>query len=85
MEDQQNYHNMALEIKRDERETSQNLVRRFSRRMKQSGILLRTRKARFRKRSKSRQMKKRSALRREQLKKEYEQMEKMGKAKQSRR
>lgn len=71
---------MALEIKRNERETSQNLVRRFSRRMKQSGILLRARKARFKKRAKSRQMRKKSALRREQLKKEYEQMEKMGKA-----
>ena len=81
MKDQQNYHNMALEIKRNERETSQNLVRRFSRRMKQSGILLRARRARFKKRAKSRQMRKKSALRREQLKKEYEKMEKMGKAK----
>ncbi len=73
---------MALEIKKDERETSQNLVRRFSRRMKQSGILLRARKARFKKRAKSRQMRKKSALRKEQLKKEYEEMEKMGKSKQ---
>ena len=73
---------MALEIKKDERETSQNLVRRFSRRIKQSGILLRARRARFKKRSKSRQMRKKSALRREQLKKEYEKMEKMGKSKQ---
>ncbi len=72
---------MALEIKKNERETSQNLVRRFSRRMKQSGILLRARRARFKKRAKSRQMRRKSALRREQLKKEYEQMEKMGKAK----
>ena len=72
---------MALEIKKNERETSQNLVRRFSRRMKQSGILLRARRARFKKRAKSRQMRKKSALRREQLKKEYEQMEKMGKTK----
>jgi len=72
---------MALEIKKEGRETSQNLVRRFSRRMKQSGILLRARKARFRKREKSQQMKKRSALRREELKKEYEKKEKMGKIK----
>ncbi len=72
---------MALEIKKEGRETSQNLVRRFSRRMKQSGILLRARKARFRKRPKSNQMKKRSALRREELKKEYEKMEKLGKSK----
>lgn len=72
---------MALEIKRNERETSQSLVRRFSRRMKQSGILLRARRARFKKKAKSHQMRKKSALRREQLKKEYEQMEKMGKSK----
>ncbi len=70
---------MALEIKKEERETSQNLVRRFSRRTKQSGILLRARKSRFRERAKSPQMKKRSALRREQLKQEYEKLEKMGK------
>ena len=70
---------MALEIKKEERETSQNLVRRFSRRMKQSGILLRARKSRFRQKAKSPQMKKRSALRREELKKKYEKLEKLGK------
>ena len=70
---------MSLEIKKEGRETSQNLVRRFSRRMKQSGILLRARKARFKERPKSKQMKKRSALRREELKKEYEKLEKLGK------
>ena len=70
---------MALEIKKEGRETSQSLVRRFSRRMKQSGILLRARKIRFRGKEKSRQMKKRSALRREELKREYEKVEKMGK------
>ena len=70
---------MSLEIKKEGRETSQNLVRRFSRRMKQSGILLRARKARFKERPKSKQMKKRSALRREELRKEYEQLEKLGK------
>jgi len=72
---------MALEIKKEGRETSQNLIRRFSRRMKQSGILLRVRKARFLKREKSKQMKKRSALRREELRKEYERIEKLGEKK----
>jgi len=41
--------------------------------------LLRARKTRFRQRQKSRQMKKRAALRREQLKKEYEKLRKLGK------
>jgi ribosomal protein S21 len=72
---------MPLEIKKEGRETSQNLVRRFSRRVKQSGILLRARKTRFKERPKSNEMKKRSALRREELKKEYEKLEKLGKVK----
>ena len=59
---------MALEIKKQEKESSQGLARRFSKRVKLSGILLRARKGRFRDRIKSRQMRKRSALRREELK-----------------
>lgn len=70
---------MSIEIKKRERETSQGLVRRFSKRIKQSGILLRARQIRFRERPKSRQMKKKSALRREEMRKEYERLEKMGK------
>jgi len=69
---------MALKIKKTERETSQSLVRRFSRRVKQSGILIQARKNRFQKRAKSGQMKKKAALRREQLKKEYEKLKKLG-------
>jgi len=69
---------MALEVKKQERETSQNLIRRFSRRVQQSGLLLRARKIRFRERRKSEQMKKRAALRREELKKEYERLKKLG-------
>ncbi len=72
---------MSLEIKKEGRETSQNLVRRFSRRVKQSGLLLRARKSRFWEKEKSPQMKKRSALRREQLRGEYEKLEKLGKIK----
>ena len=72
---------MALEVKKEGRETSQNLIRRFSRRIKQSGILLRARKIRFKEKPKSHQMKKRSALRREELKKEYEKLKKMSKPK----
>lgn len=68
-----------LEIKKQEKENSQSLVRRFSKRVKKSGILFRARKLRFRKRGKSDQMKKRSALRREELRKEYLLAEKMNK------
>lgn len=70
---------MALEVKKKERESSQNLVRRFTKRIQQSGLLVRARKTRFKKREKSKDMRKRAALRREELKKEYERLEKLGK------
>ena len=70
---------MVLEVKKQERETAQGLIRRFTKRVQKSGILLKARRNRFYKRSKSRQMKKRAALRREKLKKEYKKLEKLGK------
>ncbi len=70
---------MPLKVTKKERETSQSLIRRFSRNIKKSSLLFRVRKNRFRKRDKSKQMKKRSALRREELRKEYKRLEKMGK------
>lgn len=70
---------MGLEVKKQERETSQNLIRRFTRGIQQSGILLRARGVRFREREKSEQMKKRAALRREEKKREYERLKKLGK------
>ena len=72
---------MPLEIKKREKETSQSLIRRFSKRLKKSGILIGIKKSRFKRRPKSQQMKKRSALRREELKKEYKRLEKLGKVK----
>lgn len=70
---------MTLEVRREPRETSQSLVHRFSKRIRRSGILRRTRKNRFRKRPESRQTKKAAALRREELSKEYKKLEKLGK------
>jgi len=70
---------MVIEIQKKEKETSQSLVRRFSRRLRRSGILLRMRRSQFYKRSKSNQLKKRAALRKEELKKDYEKKKKLGK------
>jgi len=70
---------MALEVKKSEKENSQSLLRRFTRRVQRSGILVVARKTRFHRRSKSKEMTKRAALRREQLKKEYEKLKKTGK------
>jgi hypothetical protein len=69
---------MPLEVKKQNKETSQALVRRFSKKVQQSGILIRARSVRYKDRNRSEEMKKRSALRREQLRKEYEMKEKMG-------
>lgn len=70
---------MALEIKKKERETTQSLVHRFTKALQGSGILVRARKTRFKKREKSGQMKKKAALRREEMREEYEKLRKMGK------
>lgn len=70
---------MALEIKKQPKETTQSLIRRFVKSIQQSGILIGARKIQFKEREKSREMKKRAALRREELKKKYEQLRKMGK------
>lgn len=70
---------MPLEVKKQGKELSQSLVRRFSRRMKQSGILVGARRAQFKQKPKSQQMRRRSALKREELRKEYAILEKMGK------
>lgn len=69
---------MALEVKKQNRETTQSLVRRFTRMVQRSGILVRAREVRYRQRKKSEQMKRRSALRREELRREYEMRKKMG-------
>ena len=70
---------MALEVRKKEKETSQDLIRRFTKRVQQSGVLLQARKTMFKQRPKSDEAKKRAALRREQLKKEYQKLKKLGK------
>ena len=72
---------MTIKIEKQSRENSQSLTRRFSRRIKQSGILRRAKKVRFRQRPKSKQLKKKGALRKEELRKEYEELKKLGKEK----
>ena len=68
-----------VEVKKTERENSQGLIRRFTKRVQQSGILRVTRKGRFHQRTKSKEMQKRAALRKKQLKEEYEKLKKLGK------
>ena len=69
---------MPLEVKKQNRESNQSLLRRFSRGMQQSGILIRAKKGQFRRRKKSEGTAKKSALRREEKRKEYEKLKKLG-------
>lgn len=70
---------MALEVRKSERENSQSLLRRFTKKVQRSGVLVLARKSRFHKRVKSEEMQKRAALRKELLKGQYEQLKKLGK------
>ncbi len=72
---------MAVEVRKKDRESSQNLVHRFTKTVRQSGILLEVRSKQFRKRAKSVLAKKRSALRRVKLKAEKIIAEKLAKPK----
>lgn len=70
---------MVLEVKKQSTESSQALARRFTRGIQQSGILFGVRKRQFRQRPKSDSAQKKAALRREEVKKEYEKLRKLGK------
>ena len=72
---------MALEVKKKEKENSQNLVHRFTKVVRQSGIMLNVRANQFRKRPKSALAKKRSALRRVTMRAEKIIADKMAKPK----
>jgi len=69
---------MPLKAEKQNKESTQSLIRRFSRKMRKSGILLEARKRRFAKREKSPQLKKRTALRRNELQEKYEKLKKLG-------
>ena len=70
---------MVLQVKKQEREPTQVLVRRFQKSMQQSGILFRARKGRFHARKKNQSARKKAAVRREELRLEYAKLKKLGK------
>ena len=72
---------MALEVRKKEKESSQSLIRRFTKAVQKSGILVQTRARKFRERKLSKEKKKRAALRREELKKYYQKLKKLGESK----
>ncbi len=68
-----------IQVKRKERETAESLIRRFSRRVQQSGVLKRVRKLRFRAEEQSRDKRRSEALYKVKIRKEIDRLKKMGK------
>ena len=71
---------MALIIFKRGGERAQSLARRFAKSIQRSGVLYVARQKRFKQRGKSVNMRKRSALRREEMRKKFEETRKMGKS-----
>jgi ribosomal protein S21 len=68
-----------IQVKRKEKETSESLIRRFSRRVQQSGVLKKVRKLRFREEEKSRPKRREEALYKVKIRKEINRLKKLGK------
>ena len=69
---------MAVEVKKQKGETTRGLLRRFSRRIQQSGVLVNARKSRFHEKEKTKRERRDNALRRVKIGKEKEKLRKMG-------
>lgn len=68
-----------VEVKRKDNESFDNLLRRFNRKIQQSGVLVRARKTRFFTPAKSRNLERSTAQRRSELKEIREEMKRLGK------
>ncbi|MBI4692325.1 MAG: 30S ribosomal protein S21 [Candidatus Terrybacteria bacterium] len=68
-----------IEVKKGENESTANLVRRFTKKIHESGILGRVRSLKFRKRSQSDLKKKEAAVKKARLKQKMNFLRKLGK------
>ena len=68
-----------IEVKRKDRETSESLIRRFGRRVQQSGVLVRARRTRFKNEEKSKTEKRQEAIYKVKIRKEIDKLKKIGK------
>ena len=68
-----------IEVKKGENESTIGLIKRFTKKIKESGILSSARYLRFRNRPKSNLRKKKEAIKRVQLKKKIDYLRKLGK------
>lgn len=70
---------MPISVKKREKESVQGLLRRFSKRVLQSGVLIRARRGRFYVSPLTKRQKRLGALRRQKSQKERERLYKLGK------
>ena len=68
-----------IQVRKRDREAPESLIRRFSRRVQQSGVLQRVRKMRFRLEEKSRTKRRDEAIYKVRLRKEINRLKKLGK------
>ena len=68
-----------VEVKKKDNESFENLLRRFQRKIQQSGVLVRARKTRFFEPTKSRNFQRSAAQRRSVMRVAREEMKKLGK------
>lgn len=68
-----------VEVVKKDKETSESLIRRFTRRLQQSGVLVKARKTRFRIKDKTKRKVREEALYRTKVKKEVDKLKKLGK------
>jgi ribosomal protein S21 len=68
-----------IEVRKKDKETTESLMRRFSRRIQQSGVLVRARRTRFKNEEKSKTEKRQEALYKVKIRKEIGKLKKLGK------
>ena len=68
-----------VEVKKKDNESFENLLRRFNRKVQQSGVLVRARKTRFFEPGKSRNLLRTAAQRRSVIRAQKEELKKLGK------
>lgn len=69
----------VIEVKKNANESNMNLIRRFTRRVQESGIIQKVKSKRYNKRAESKVKTKQAALKKISKKKEYEKLFKLGK------
>jgi len=69
---------MPIKVEKKEKETTLSLVKRFQKLVQKSGVLFKVRERMYKDRNLSEEKKKLKALRREELRRYYQKLDKMG-------